>query len=89
MNKSNFSAQQWKVKQSKKVEGPSRGRGGGKGYGKPAYVQLYQQTGTTPSPLFVFSKCKQTCKSSRCIFPQNADLKTKIVTKGRDVGERK
>lgn len=54
--KSKFSAQQWKVKQSKRVKEHLRGRGGGRGDGKLGYVKLYLQMGT--SPLFVFSKCK-------------------------------
>lgn len=84
--KSNFSAQQWKVKQSKRVKGHLKGRREDRGNGKHVYVKLLQKE-TVQVP-FVFSKCKQTHKPSRSIFPQNADLKTKIVTKRRDVGGR-
>ena len=48
--KSNFSAQQWKVKQSKRVKGHLRGRGRERRDGKRVYVKLHLQTETVQVP---------------------------------------
>lgn len=65
----------------------TRGRGGGRGDGKLAYVKLICKWTQVP---FLFSpSANRRVNLVNLYFPQNADLKTKIVTKGRDVWERK